>query len=252
MSLLPETHASNGKTYHSRGLAIGPQPGRIQRTDLEPGDVLVWYATGGNDKDALTHRTIRNFTEGAFSHVGVYVGAGYTVDAGPDGVIKADVAGLIQHFELGRVLRYNGLDPQRQDIIVNKANAYVGTAYATLDAIAMPLRRLAFRRIERNEKCRTRQERIGKVLIFIRRFIKSPRRKIFCSQLVLEAYGAADIYSKEQVKSAALSPNDFIERSDFEYVGFLSKKAAPDEHPFDLLSSSPHQATGFWQTETPA
>lgn len=89
------------------------------------------------------------------------------------------------------------------------------------------------------------------MLIFIRRFIKSPREKIFCSQLVLEAYGAADIYSKKQVKSAALSPNDFVERSDFEYVGFLSKKTAPDEHPLDMLSSSPNQATGFWQIETP-
>jgi hypothetical protein len=252
MPLLTEIHADSGKTYHTPGLAFGTQPGRIQRSDLEPGDVLVWYATGGSDKDLLTHTTIRNSTEGAFSHVGVYVGAGESVDAGPDGVTKEDVAELIQHFELGRVLRYRGLDPQRQDIIVNKANSFVGAAYATLDAIGMPLRRLAFRRIEQNQKCKTPQERIGKMLIFIRRFIKSPLRKTFCSQLVLEAYGAAGIYSKEQVKSAALSPNDFIERIDFGYVGFLSKKTAPDEHPFDLLSSSPHPSTGFWQPGTPA
>lgn len=226
---------------------MGPQAGRIQICDLEEGDVLVWYATGGDEKNIKIHSGIREFTEGAYSHVGLYVGKGQSVDAGPDGVSKDSVTSLIEAFEVGRVLRFKALGPDRQRVVVKKATSFIGSRYATVDAVGMYFRRLAFRRIEAHMKCKTFEERLGKTLIFIRRFIKSPRRKVFCSQLVLEAYGAAEIYDKRQVKSAALSPNDFIERCDFEYVGFLSKTPTPVEHPQDPFSNSPDQVAGFWK-----
>lgn len=209
--------------------------------------MLVWYATGGDEKDIKIHSGIREYTEGAYSHVGLYVGNGQSVDAGPDGVSKDIVRSLIDGFELGRVLRFKALGRIRQQAVVKKATSFIGFRYATIDAIGMYFRRLAFRRIEAHLKCKTFGERLGKALIFIRRFIKSPCRKVFCSQLVLEAYGAAEIYDKRQVKSAALSPNDFIESGVFEYVGFLSKNQTPVEHPQDLLSNSPDQVAGYWR-----
>jgi len=247
MPLLPEYDPISGRTHLSSALALGPQPGRIQICDLKEGDVLVWYAAGGDKKVIKLHSGIREYTEGAYSHVGLYVGNGLSVDAGLDGVSENTVKNLIDDFELGRVLRFKALGRQRQEAVVKKARSFIGFHYAHIDAIGMYFRRLAFRRIEAHLKCKTFEERLGKALIFIRRFMKSPRKKVFCSQLVLEAYGAAEIYDKRQVNSAALSPNDFIENGVFEYVGFLSKNPTPVEHPQDLLSSSPDQVAGYWR-----
>ncbi|MHA6575557.1 C40 family peptidase [Pseudomonas yamanorum] len=250
MGLLPEYDEDSGRIHYSSGISMGPQPGRIEVSSLVPGDVLVWYATGGDENDVKTHTAIRELTEGAYSHVGIYAGNGQSIDAGPDGVHKADIAELIASFELGRVLRYNGLDDERRAIIVKKANSFIKYPYAKLDAVCMPIRREASRAMSWRKKCRGRVEILGYFLILLRRFITSPRKKVFCSEMVLESYGAADIFTKNDVRSAALSPNDFIENGYFEYVGFLSQKDVPETHPFDLLSNSPVQQPGYWKKKT--
>ena len=248
MPLIPEYDPLTGKTFLTPGLKIGPYPGRLSVRQLQPGDVLVWYALGIVKKDRKTHTGIREATEGAYSHVGIYLGNSISIDAGPDGISKIHVGNLIKAFELGQVLRYRGLAGKRRREVLAKACSFDGYAYAKSDAYRMPFRRAAYRAMEHGKKSRSIVEYIGDYLIKRRLRSGPPKKSIYCSQMVVEAYGAANIYPEEVVLSAAISPNDLIENNDFEYMGFISKKTNPNVHPLDINADVQRKNRVSWKT----
>jgi cell wall-associated NlpC family hydrolase len=71
-----------GRLILADGIAFGPLLAAICPVGLQEGDVLVWYSLNADWKN----KAIQEFSQGPFSHVGIYVGDGNSVDAGPDGV----------------------------------------------------------------------------------------------------------------------------------------------------------------------
>ncbi len=246
MPYLAEYDPRSGKTVLVPGLKFGDYPGRLSRQDLRPGDVLVWYAPDNGSKDDKTHAAIREATEGAYSHVGIYLGNDTSIDAGPDGIHKTQLNDLIAAFESGDVLRYRGLG-KRVSTVLEKACSFEGYAYAKSDAYEMPFRRAAYRAKANGKKITKLIELIGVYLL--RKRLKSgpPQGQIYCSQMVIEAYGAAKIYADDAIRSAAVSPNDLIEDGDFEYMGFLSNKCQPQRHSLDINADVPRKERAIWR-----
>ncbi|MDH0872627.1 hypothetical protein [Agrobacterium pusense] len=64
----------------------------------------VWYSA---DPDQL-HTTIRELTNGAYSHAAIYIGQGQAIDAGLNGIEESSVKGLMNDLEVANVLRWEG------------------------------------------------------------------------------------------------------------------------------------------------
>lgn len=243
MPLLPD-YDQMGNLYLVPGLKIGPYPGKLELANLVPGDVLVWYESMGGKP----HDLIREATQGPYTHVGIYIGDGQSIDAGPQGVERVAVTDLINHFEVGDVMRYEGLQPYRLEMAVAKALTFEGFRYAWLDAIGMAIRRLVFLQ----EVWALRKPRwtligpMGKKLIARRKIKGPPINAIYCSQMVIEAYAEAIAIPYDWVVSGVFSPNDLLLQNIFQYQGFLSKKANPDYHPLAVNADVPHPSTLTW------
>lgn len=246
MPFLPEYDPRTGKTVLVPGLKIGDYPGRLLPEDLLPGDVLVWFALDNGSKDDKKHAIIREATEGAYSHVGIYLGAGISIDAGPDGVSKTQLESLMAGFESGDVLRYRGLD-KRIESVLAKARSFEGYDYAKSDANRMPFRRAAYRAKQYQRTPSRIKELIGGYFLKARLKSGPPKNQVYCSQMVIEAYGAAGIYPDEMVRSAAISPNDLIENGEFEYMGFISNKPTPQRHLLDINADVARNTLGTWK-----
>lgn len=246
MPLLPEYDPRTGKTVLVPGLKIGAYPGRLCLEDLRPGDVLVWFALDNGSKDDKTHVGIREATEGAYSHVGIYLGDGISIDAGPNGVSKTQLSDLMAGFESGDVLRYRKLG-KRIEIVLEKARSFEGYDYAHSDACRMPFRRAAYRAKQYQRTPSRIKELIG--VFFLKRRLKSgpPQNQVYCSQMVIEAYGAAGIYADDVIRSAAISPNDLIENGEFEYMGFVSNNPKPQRHLLDINADVARKTSGIWK-----
>lgn len=247
MPLLSEYDPRTGETVFVPGLKFDDYPGRLSMKDLCPGDVLVWFALDNASKNDKTHAGIREATEGAYSHVGIYLGDGISIDAGPDGVAKGPVGDLLAAFETGDVLRYRGLG-QRVNTVLTKACSFEHYAYAKSDAYGMPFRRAAFRAKQHQRKPWRIKELIGVFLLNKRLKSEPPQGEIYCSQMVIEAYGAVNIYSEDQIRSAAMSPNDFIENNEFEYMGFISNKPKPRRHGLDINAATDTRHSASWKS----
>ena len=246
MPLLPDYDPRTGKTVLVPGLKIGAYPGRLFQKDLLPGDVLVWFALDNGSKDNKKHVVIREATEGAYSHVGIYLGDGISIDAGPDGVSSTQLSSLMAGFESCDVLRYRKLG-KRIKIVLAKARSFEGYAYAKSDAYRMPFRRAAYRAKLYQRTPSRIKELIG--VYFLKERLKSgsPKNQVYCSQMVIEAYGAAGIYADDVVRSAAISPNDLIENGEFEYMGFISNNPTPQRHLLDINADVARKTSGIWK-----
>lgn len=206
------------------GIRFLPDPPELAVSDLQLGDVLVWFALGKSSISAA----IREASGGPYSHVGIYIGEGSSVDAGPDGVSICRVIELQSDFAYGRVMRYDALGAVREKQVIDAAiyAAELGKSYAWLDAITLPLRRVAFH---------ARHQRFWKwpllafpgVLLLAIRRTPDPveARTTFCSRMVLEAYFAAKIFREQHLQECVWTPNDIAVNGDFDYVGWLNHVA---------------------------
>lgn len=239
-----------GNAYLVPGLKLEPYPGELTVSQLLPGDVLVWYES----QAGKVHDLIRETTQGPYTHTGIYIGDGLSVDAGPDGVSCAPVDDLINMFEVGDVMRYIGLDDERRGNVVKQAQSFVGYEYAWRDAIEMTFRRDYHWRKSHaypGEPDWTVRGAIGKWLIKRRKQYGPPDRATYCSQMVIEAYANEVKINPDDVASGVYSPNDLLVDSMFQYQGYLFKKQEPKYHPLSINADIPQTVstrawTGSW------
>jgi hypothetical protein len=216
-----------------------PPPGRIDASSLRPGDILVWYSA---DPDQL-HTTIRELTNGAYSHAAIYIGQGQAIDAGLNGIEESSVKGLMNDFEVANVLRWEG----EHDIAIAVAHAKSmrGQKYARLDAALLPLRRRA---VKRRGKLRffSKKDWLARLALFARRH-SLRRNSTFCSQLIVECYAACGVYHDRDVVEAAVSPNDLVTEGHFVYKGYLSKETEPVFHLLDVNAPLSRRKSLTWR-----
>ena len=229
----------NGKTVLTNGIAIDLPPGRLSLANLKAGDVLVWYSASPSRKISA----IREFSEGPFSHVGIYTENGCSIDAGPGVVEETPV--VVHDGSYVQVMRKKKLTSKQQAKVVAAGRKFLGYRYAWLDAIALPLRRRAYYR--RWNPLRSKWDWItgrawlallGSCLIWLRlRF--PPSKKIFCSQIIIEAYAAIGYFPEGLVESGIFTPNDLAVDSSFTYSGWLAPTTNSIWHPLDPYSPDP-------------
>lgn len=219
------------------GIRLEPEPIELGTDDLQVGDVLVWYAR----KKSRISAGIREFTGGPYSHVGIYIGEGRSVDSGPPGLEICDLDVLLSSFEYGRVMRYRDLGTLRKGRVASAAisAARCKKSYAWGDAIRLPLRRAAV--ISRSLSIWRKPMFAfpGKLAI---RWREPSASETFCSRMVIEAYHAAGIFSDQELQECTWTPNDFaVNGGGFEYVGWLNHlpPSPPQWHPMDPFSPVP-------------
>jgi hypothetical protein len=229
----------NGEAILTNAPAHGPLPGRLSLAALKPGDVLFWYTASRNRKISA----IREFSRGPFSHVGIYTGNNRSVDAGPEGVKEESIS--ISNESYVHVMRKIHMTPKRQAAVVAAAREFVGYRYAWLDMFMLPFRRRAYWRKwnPRRSKWDWVTERawlalLGSYLTSLR-LRHSPSRKIFCSQIIVEAYAAIGHFPPGLVEAGVFTPNDLAADTFFTYEGWLSTTNAPPWHPLDPYSPEP-------------
>mgnify|MGYP000193839461 CR=1 FL=1 len=228
-----------GRTILTNGIAFEPLPGRIEISNLFVGDVLIWYLP---DKSKLSS-LIREFSGGIFSHVGIYSGRNQSIDAGPEGVFESNL--LIPKGAYIHVFRLKTLLPQEENIVIDKSREFIGFSYAKFDAITLPARRMSYHLNLFPYKTRFNIFRwrrwigfFGKILIILRKK-NPPRNKIFCSQIIAEAYGAIQYIPKELVESGVFTPVDLAVNGFARHVGWIANTDNPKWHPFDPYSPEP-------------
>ncbi|RAN48608.1 hypothetical protein RB25_09695 [Herbaspirillum rubrisubalbicans] len=228
----------DGNMVLTDGLVFGQLPGRLNTRHLNPGDVLVWYSSSPGRISAF----IREFSRGPYSHVGIYLGNGYSIDAGPEGVKEVRLG--LDDDEYAQVMRKISLTVEQQEAVVSAARKFIGYRYAWFDAITLPLRRRAYWR--RYSLFRKKGwingsawlASIGSYLTWLRRK-RPPINKIFCSQLVVEAYSAIDYFPRDLVEEGVFTPNDLAVDNFFNHEGWLCKTSEPVWHLLDLYSPEP-------------
>lgn len=229
----------NGKTVLTDGIMFGPKPKRLSLTALKPGDVLIWYSASRSCKISA----IREFSGGAYSHIGIYTGNNCSVDAGPEGVTETPIS--IANGSYLQVMRKSSLNPMDQAIVVAAARKFKTYRYAWLDAITLPLRRRAYWRTWNPYRSNwdwitgsAWLALLGHCLTSLRQR-HPPSQKIFCSQVIVEAYASIDYFPMKLAKSGVFTPNDLAVDTSFTYVGWLSNTTQPIWHPLDPYSPEP-------------
>lgn len=228
-----------GRTILTDGIAFASPPGKINVSNLSVGDILIWYFPEPSRISAL----IREFSGGAFSHVGIYSGGGKSIDAGRGGVHESNIK--IPEGAYAHVFRVEELSHQNESEVIERARALIGYDYAWLDAITLPARRANyylnyFPRKTRFNFLRWRRwvGLLGGILNFLRKRFP-PKNKIFCSQIIAEAYGAIGYIRDDLVKSGIFTPNDLAVTNFATRLGWISMENNPNWHPFDPYSPEP-------------
>ncbi|CAM8631691.1 Permuted papain-like amidase enzyme, YaeF/YiiX, C92 family [Comamonadaceae bacterium] len=221
-----------GRLILTDGIAFGPPLGAIQTKALQNGDVLIWYSSNVN----RTTKAIQEFSQGPFSHVGIYVGDGFSVDAGPAGVSLVKINDLIANFDYGWVFRKPNMTSVQQSKVVAAARSNINRAYAWMDAIALPLRRRAFYAYMTQKKRWNWITILGRTLITWRRFWPPSPKRTFCSRMVIEAYAVIGHFPPDHIFACTHTPFDLAADTFFAPVGWLCNSAAPVWHPFDPYS----------------
>lgn len=228
-----------GQTILTDGISFGPLPPRLTPSSLIPGDVLVWYSASRS----RIASAIREFSEGPFSHVGIYTGGNNSVDAGPDGVKESSLA--VCEGEYVQVMRKGCLTLTEQVAVIEAARKFLDYRYAWLDAIALPLRRRAYYR--RWNPFRSKWDWVsgrawlpllGRCLIALRRR-HPPSKKIFCSQIIVDAYAAIGHFPPDLANAGIFTPNDLAVDNSFTHMGWLAVTGQPTWHPLDPYSPAP-------------
>lgn len=220
-----------------------PFTGRMALSQLKPGDVLVWFSS--TDKRSKAHDLIREFTHGAYSHAGIYLGNGMSIDAGPRGISECSLDDLLEQFEVANVMRWEDIDQQRITVATDFARKCIGYKYASFDAKMLPIRRRANQRRVTAQRKSTLTDLLGFMLLKWRKFFP-PTKSIYCSQLIVEAYHAAGLFDADSVSGAFMSPNDLITAQAFTYMGFLSVKEAPKWHHMDVNAPISRRTIRQW------
>lgn len=226
-----------GRLILTDGIAFGPPFAQVHTAGLQMGDVLVWYSS---DPDWKT-TAIQEFSQGPFSHVGIYVGEGSSVDSGPDGVACVSISKLIADFDYGWVFRRPDLTTQQRSDIAASALLNLGRAYAWVDAIALPARRRAFYADMTRRRQWNWMAILGRVLIAWRKSLPPSSKKTFCSRMVIDAYVSIGHLPQEHSIACTHTPFDLASETFFSPIGWLGKSGSPDWHPFDPYS--PRQVT---------
>ena len=228
----------NGKMVLTNGIAFGPQPGQLKLANLKRGDILVWYSTSRSRISSV----IREFSGGPYSHIGIYTGNALSVDAGPAGVEEMPVGMSADSY--AQVMRKSGLTALEQADVVAAARKFIGYRYAWLDAVTLPLRRRFYwRRHGPRRKMdwvtgRAWLSLLGNCLTWLRRHYPPPK-KIFCSQVIVEAYAAIGYFPLELAEEGVFTPNDLAVDTIFVHQGWLCSKSKPTWHPLDPYSPEP-------------
>lgn len=239
----------SGNMILVEGIPFAPDPPELAVANLQPGDVLVWYSACSSRISAA----IREASGGPYSHAGIYIGDGMSVDSGPDGVHQCHVTDLQEAFAYGRVMRYPKLGPGREAQVVGAAvaAAQVRKGYAWWDAITLPLRRAAFFARHKPWWNWPLLAFPGALLLRMRKMpdpVQAPTT--FCSRMVLEAYFAAGMFHEQDLQECVWTPNDLASGGGFEYVGWLNHvaPAIPAWHPMDPYSPEPiRNSTARWK-----
>lgn len=233
-----------GTKFFVPGIEVDPLPnnGRLNINDLQEGDVLVWYAD--TTESNKTTFLIREFTEGPYTHTGIYIGDGLSVDAGTSGITQLKVSDLLREFEVCNVLRWPGISHGNVLKVVNHAKSCIGFKYAHIDARLLPLRRLAVKARYFRE-LRSIPAKLGKLAIAWRKYFP-PKDAVYCSQLVVEAYEKAKFFTPLDVVEAARAPNDLLLENEFEYVGFISNESKPKFHILDVNAPVTRDKIAQW------
>ena len=222
----------DGKVVLTQGIAFGPLPGQLSLADLKPADVLVWYSSDGSRISSA----IREFSGGPYSHVGVYVGDGVSVDAGPAGVQQVCVTDLMADFSYASVMRHESLSEDDREVVVAAAYKFVGCGYAWFDSITLPARRRAYWQRHAVRRKMDLLALLGRGLTALRRLRPPSPKNTFCSRMVIEAYAAADYFNDDLVKECVFTPNDLAAECFFMYEGRLFAPRNPTWHPLDPYS----------------
>lgn len=221
-----------GRTILTDGIAFGPPAPRLQIFDLKMGDVLVWYSSESSRITAA----IQEFSRGPYSHSGIYIGNGESVDAGPQGVAEVKVADLMANFDYARVMRKKSLNGHQQLAVVKAAHSFVGRGYAWFDAIALPARRRAYYQRYSPKRKFDLVALLGRGLTALRRRHPPSSKKTFCSRMVIEAYAAIGHFPQEHCIECAHTPYDLAAETFFHEEGWLSNSATPTWHRLDPYS----------------
>lgn len=227
----------NGDVLLTDGVPFGPLPAKLMLADLEVGDVLIWYFPGASRISSA----IREFSGGPYSHVGIYIGNGLSVDAGPDGVKESQIT--MPPGSYAHVLRKANMTSCEKMHVVAAAKRCIGYRYAWFDAITLPLRRLAYWRkfIPRKPSSaaiRFLFSALGTSLIFLRKKCP-PYKKIFCSQIIVKAYAAMNYFHEDLAEAGVFTPYDLAIQSFFIHEGWLCGVNEPKWHPLDPYSPEP-------------
>jgi hypothetical protein len=221
----------NGAIVLTQGLAFGPQPGQLSLADLKPADVLIWYSASRSP----IRSAIREFSGGPYSHVGIYVGDGFSVDASLAGVERVLVEDLMADSSYASVMRHDSLTANQQAAVVTAACKSVGRGYAWFDSITLPARRRAYWQRDMPLRKLDLLALIGRGLTVHRRLRPPSQKNTFCSRMVVETYtyADADYFHTDDVEECVNTPNDLAAGKFFMYEGWLCDTDKPTWHPLD-------------------
>ena len=107
---------------------------------LRPGDIIFFQGK------SFISRGIRTFSNSKWSHVALYVGDGYVIEATAAGVEKNALIPLLKHANRTAVGRIPGLTVENQHLMIDKAYSMIGEKYDVWQLLTFSLY-FAFRKI---------------------------------------------------------------------------------------------------------
>lgn len=201
-------------------IPLDPGPGgqSIGVSALEVADIIV--STTG----ASISRAIRTVTQSEVSHALLYVGDGLIVDATGSGVDVRPIGDALLDATLAVAYRHGAITPGKAMVVRDYAGQRIDSGYSfvgILGQLGSLVDRSVFcddndvHRITGRNNCQVTVKRMNMA-------IASPDR-VFCSQLVVEAYNRAGVPLTNQPASHT-SPNELVELNltgITDYVGHL-------------------------------
>lgn len=183
-------------------IPLDPQNGgrSILASTLRAGDLL--FSTTSDP----TSWAVRRFTGGGpVSHIRLYAGNGMVIEAVPDkGVVLRPLDEVLTEDAYTVAFRYPGIQSGQEQIVVQHAQNKLGQRYDRFGAL--------------ND---SRFQFLGRT-VFVN-LGRSPGTGIYCSTLVLDAFGEAGLQFADMV-GRGRSPNDMVmlqPLGSLEYVGHL-------------------------------
>lgn len=201
-------------------IQLDPGPGgrSIGITGLQTADIVV--STTG----ALVSRAIRSTTRSDVSHALLYVGDGLIVEATGSGVDVRPIGDALIDASLAVAYRHRGITPGKAMIVRDYAGQRLGSGYSFAGIVGQ-LGALVDRSVFCDENDVHRITGRNDCQVTVKRMnmaIASPNR-VFCSQLVAEAFSRAGLPLTDQPASHT-SPQELVElrlAGKTDYVGHL-------------------------------